>query len=107
VILTDLVVRANNWAQALVGQRGVHVADSAATVMSLVEKITADPGRVDRLFAPSNSRVGMIPKETRQQVKDSLHREVGGFFMNTSRARHLSCMPSTICRPGEQSPQRC
>jgi DNA processing protein len=50
VILTELVVRANNWAQALVGQPGVHVADSTATVMSLVEKITADPGRIDRFF---------------------------------------------------------
>jgi hypothetical protein len=74
-----------------------------------------EPGREDHggsrpgrpAVRPSNSRVGMIPKETRQQVKDSLHREVGGFFTNTSRARHLSCMPSTICRPGEQSPQRC
>jgi hypothetical protein len=56
--LTDLVVRANNWAQALVGQRGVHVADSAATVLSLVEKITADPGRVDRLFAPATAGWG-------------------------------------------------
>ncbi len=53
VILTDLVVRANNWAKAMVGQPGVHVADSTAQVMHLVEEITADPGRIDALFAPS------------------------------------------------------
>lgn len=27
----------------------------------------------------------MIPEETRQKVKENLHREVGGFFTNTSR----------------------
>jgi DNA processing protein len=50
VILTDLVVRANNWAKAMVDQPGVHVADSTATVMSLVEKIAADPGQIDQLL---------------------------------------------------------
>jgi DNA processing protein len=53
VILTELVVKANSWARALVGQPGVHVADSTAMVMSLVGEITADPGRIDRLFTPA------------------------------------------------------
>lgn len=53
VILTDLVVKANNWARALVGQPGVHVAESTAEAMDLVESITADPGRIDALLAPA------------------------------------------------------
>jgi DNA processing protein len=53
VILTDLVVKATNWAQTLVGQPGVHVADSTADVMHLVESITADPQRIDALFVPA------------------------------------------------------
>jgi len=53
VILTDLVVKANNWAKAMIGQPGVHVADSTAQVMRLVEVITADPGRIDAMFAPA------------------------------------------------------
>lgn len=50
VILTDLVAKATGWAGALIGQPGVHVADSTADVMGLVESVTADPGRIDALF---------------------------------------------------------
>lgn len=43
VILTDMVVRANKWAQELVHRPGVHVAGSTADVMSIVEQVTARP----------------------------------------------------------------
>ncbi|MHA6623627.1 DNA-processing protein DprA [Pseudonocardia sp. DLS-67] len=53
VILTDLVVTVNNWAKAMLGQPGVHVAESTTDVMELVESITADPRRIDALFVPA------------------------------------------------------
>lgn len=43
VILTEMVVRVNKWAQALLDRPGVHVAASTAEVMSIVEKVTARP----------------------------------------------------------------
>jgi DNA processing protein len=51
VILTDLVVKANTWPDALIGQPGVHVASSTAEIMSLVENIAAGPKTVDDLLA--------------------------------------------------------
>jgi DNA processing protein len=42
VILTDAVVRDNEWAQALLGRPGVHVAASLAGVLSVVDGIIAD-----------------------------------------------------------------
>jgi DNA processing protein len=51
VILTDLVVAANTWTEALIGQPGVHVASGTAEIMSLVESIAADPQTVDELLA--------------------------------------------------------
>jgi DNA processing protein len=51
VILTDLVVAANKWPNALIGQPGVHVASSTAEIMSLVEDIAAGPKTVDELLA--------------------------------------------------------
>lgn len=42
VVLTDLVVRANTWARNLVGKPGIHVAESTADVMRIVEGIKAD-----------------------------------------------------------------
>lgn len=58
VILTELVVKANRWAQDLVGQPGVHVAGSTAGVMELVESISADPERIDAMFAPASDGWG-------------------------------------------------
>lgn len=51
VILTDLVVQANTWAQELRGRPGVHVAASTAEAMATVESITAGPAEIDALFA--------------------------------------------------------
>jgi DNA processing protein len=39
VILTDLVVARNQWAKALVGRPGVHVADSLAAVLEVVKEL--------------------------------------------------------------------
>lgn len=39
VILTDLVVEANEWARALVGRPGVHVATSIGEVMAIVDTL--------------------------------------------------------------------
>jgi DNA processing protein len=39
VILTDLVVNANEWAKALVGRPGVHVASSIGEVMAVVDDL--------------------------------------------------------------------
>ncbi|WP_227012957.1 MULTISPECIES: DNA-processing protein DprA [unclassified Pseudonocardia] len=58
VILTELVVAANQWAQKLVGQPGVHVADSTATVMRIVEDIVKEPGKIDAFLAPAASGWG-------------------------------------------------
>lgn len=50
VILTDLVVRANKWPAEIIGKPGVHVADSTAEVMQIVESIVSGPGRIDALL---------------------------------------------------------
>ncbi|WP_204044147.1 DNA-processing protein DprA [Acrocarpospora phusangensis] len=39
VILTDLVVNGNQWAQALVGRPGVHVASGISEVMAIVDEL--------------------------------------------------------------------
>ena len=47
VILTDLVVDRNDWAKALVGRPGVHVATGGAEVMDIVRGLTSEQNRVD------------------------------------------------------------
>lgn len=42
VILTDLVVERNDWAKALIGRPGIHVADSPRAVMDSVDRLMAD-----------------------------------------------------------------
>jgi len=42
VILTDLVVERNDWAQALVGRPGIHVAGSLRSVLDAVDQIMAE-----------------------------------------------------------------
>ena len=39
VILTDLVVKKNLWAQALVSRPGVHVAESLCEVLDVVDSL--------------------------------------------------------------------
>lgn len=51
VVLTDLVVDANNWARELVGKPGIHVAGSTADVMRIVAGIKADHLRLRSLLA--------------------------------------------------------
>jgi DNA processing protein len=47
VILTDLVVRRNEWARALAARPGVHVADSLDTVTAIVGNLIADSAAMD------------------------------------------------------------
>lgn len=42
VVLTDLVVERNAWAQMLVGRPGVHVAGSTQQVMQIIESVTSE-----------------------------------------------------------------
>lgn len=49
VILTDLVVDANQWARALLGRPGVYLADSTAVAMKLVEELVARRYQLDNL----------------------------------------------------------
>lgn len=42
VILTDSVAENNQWAQALIGRPGVHVASGLAEVMTVVDRLIAD-----------------------------------------------------------------
>lgn len=51
VILTDFVVRANKWPASLLGRPGVHVAESTADIMSVVENISARENKVAELLA--------------------------------------------------------
>jgi len=46
VILTDRVVERNEWARALVPRPGVHVADSLASVLQVVDQLTAERGAI-------------------------------------------------------------
>ncbi len=46
VILTSLVVERNEWAQALVGRPGVHVADRLQAVLDVVDHLIAEPAAV-------------------------------------------------------------
>jgi len=47
VILTDLVVDRNRWAQALTGQPGVHVASSSREAADIVDQLIAERADVD------------------------------------------------------------
>ena len=51
VILTELVVEANQWPSVLIGRPGVHVASSTAEVMAIAESILDEPAAIDKLFA--------------------------------------------------------
>ncbi len=51
VMLTDLVVERNLWAQALVGRPGVHVVKGTEQVLSLVDELLAEPERVEEFLA--------------------------------------------------------
>ncbi len=42
VILTDLVAERNDWAQALVGRPGIHVASSLPSVLDVVDQLMAE-----------------------------------------------------------------
>lgn len=46
VILTDLVVGRNDWAQALVGRPGIHVASSLKSVLDAVDQLIAERSAV-------------------------------------------------------------
>lgn len=50
VILTDLVVEANEWARRLVGSPGVHVASSTREVLSHVDAVADEDDQVERLL---------------------------------------------------------
>ncbi|WP_433180242.1 DNA-processing protein DprA [Actinoallomurus sp. CA-150999] len=47
VILTELVVERNDWAKALVGRPGVHVAERPSAVLSVIEELITEGARVD------------------------------------------------------------
>lgn len=51
VILTSLVVEANQWPHKLIGRPGVYVGGGTAEIMALVEHIAAGPAEVDELLA--------------------------------------------------------
>jgi DNA processing protein len=46
VILTDLVVERNEWAQALVGRPGIHVTSSLRSVLDVVDQLVAERAAV-------------------------------------------------------------
>jgi DNA processing protein len=46
VILTSLVVERNDWARALVGRPGVHVADRLQAVLDVVDQLIGEPAVV-------------------------------------------------------------
>ena len=46
VILTSLVVERNDWARALVGRPGVHIAGSLQAVLDVVDQLIAEPATV-------------------------------------------------------------
>jgi DNA processing protein len=46
VILTSLVVAGNDWARALVGRPGVHVADRLQAVLDVVDQLIGEPAAV-------------------------------------------------------------
>jgi DNA processing protein len=52
VILTDQVVARNQWAQALLGRPGVHVASSPDGVLEVVEQVVAMWDEIRRLVTP-------------------------------------------------------
>jgi DNA processing protein len=51
VILTQTVAAARSWGRALVGRPGVHVADTPARVVDIVQHVMDLDARVDRLLA--------------------------------------------------------
>lgn len=51
VILTDLVVARTEWAKALEGRPGVHVASSTAEAISVVEQLANQPAEVDKILS--------------------------------------------------------
>jgi len=51
VVLTSLVVEANEWSRQLVGRPGVHVANGASEVLARIEEIMAAAADIDELLA--------------------------------------------------------
>lgn len=47
VILTDMVVDRNQWAQALVGRPGVHVASDLRSVLGALDQLTSESSGID------------------------------------------------------------
>jgi DNA processing protein len=60
VILTDVVVDANQWAKQLVGRPGVYVAGSTSEVLGIVESVVAEDVRLDIAF-PSSAVMIRLP----------------------------------------------
>lgn len=56
VILTDMVVAANDWPKALLDRPGMHVASGADEILKLVDHILASADEVDELFAAATGR---------------------------------------------------
>lgn len=56
VILTDLVVKANQWSVNLISRPGVHVVSSTAEIMSIVEDIATGPAGIEKLLAMAAGR---------------------------------------------------
>ncbi|GAB3987865.1 hypothetical protein GCM10029978_108330 [Actinoallomurus acanthiterrae] len=56
VVLTGLVVERNDWAKALVGRPGVHVAERPSAILAVIEQLIAESAWVDaellRLASP-------------------------------------------------------
>lgn len=56
MILTDLVVKANQWSVNLISRPGVHVVSSTAEIMSIVEDIATGPAGIEKLLAMAAGR---------------------------------------------------
>jgi len=57
VVLTDLVVQRNTWAQELVGQPGVHVAEGLGQVVDIIDQVRQETRAVDEAL---RSLVGLV-----------------------------------------------
>ena len=74
VILTSLVVERNDWARALAGRPGVHVAATLQAVLDIVDHLIAEPAAVGAALR----RLAPVRNMADPEVVDPAERGPGG-----------------------------
>jgi hypothetical protein len=88
VILADHVVARNEWAQALLGRPGVHVASSVDVVMDIVERVVAMWDVIRKLVTPVRTATSM-PESSGSCVPATIAC-IDGDLVDDEKSRHAT-----------------